>query len=324
MLSERNMSYGCIGGNVFGDPVFKTGGPSSHEPQVRELAKQINTRAHELMAQYGCAFHVDWAGRDGHDGVFLYDTDAQWEWTLQAYADILMHVAGKVGWAIEFKPYDAMEQSVLKNIDGALLMCEQVERRIYEQIAKQTVTEFGADRPYSQVQTEIEKRFASYRGKMGVNIEDAHVYIGGQRVSDAVRKALQHDRLFLRHENDVGGPLDTDRIFASVHFWDAVETCYYQIVNGYDEKGFAHEPDIFPQRDDPLKAYVQSINAINFCYALAERLRDDPIPLERIKQTKHTSAAMDWLMQHLAAGVSYPRIDLALVDQFRKDVGASA
>jgi len=137
-----------------------------------------------------------------------------------------------------------------------------------------------------------------------------------------VLKSITENRLFLRHENDCEGRIDNDLIFGSLHFWDALESTYYQLVHGFDAKGYFHEPDIFPQRDDPLKAYIASLNSILFFYALARKLAEsaNQKKLRQIMDAKQASGAMDFLLGLVARGVSYRKIPLSLADTFRKDV----
>ncbi|MEA3223657.1 MAG: hypothetical protein U9P49_10915 [Thermodesulfobacteriota bacterium] len=311
LLTDRGLSITSIAANTFSHPIFKYSGPAASDSKVRGLALELNKRAQALGAKYGTLFQTDWAGRDGFDGYFLYDSVAQWEWTRQAYADILMSVGGKTGIAIEFKPYDAPEQSVIKTAEEALMMCEEVENLIRERLKKDVEDK------------EIETVFAPYRGKMGVNIEDAHVYLSTRKVSEAVAKCIRADRLFLRHENDCEGRIDNDRIFGSLHFFDALEATFVQFKYEWDNNGGIHEPDIFPQKDDPLKAYIQSINAINFYYALAKRVMEEHEEkgIEGFYAGRGAAEVYSRLLDIVSKGVNYTPIDLKVADIFRKDMG---
>jgi len=320
MLRERGMSIASIAANVFTSLVFKYGGPSCHIREVRNLARKLKQRAQQLCAEHGCHHQTDWAGRDGFDGYLLYEPEKQWEWTKENYVRMLECVEGKSGIAIEFKPYDAMEHSVLKNVDCALLMAVEVEEEIANRIKRKLKAEGKTGKRFDE---EFKKRFKPYDHSVGVNIEDAHVYMAGQKVSEAVRKSIAAKRLFLRHENDCEGRIDNDRIFGSIHFWDALEATYVQVINKYDERGGWHEPDLFPQRDDQLKAYIQSINAINYFYALARRLayeRKWARRLERVIESKKSSEANALLFDLVSEGVEYKKIPLKLADIYRKEI----
>ena len=320
LLKERRMSVGSVAGNVFSAVQFKWGGPACHIKEIRDLALKVKMRAQEINARTGANNHTDWAGRDGLDNYFLYEAEKQWEWTKELYVKILMAVEAKSGIAIEFKPYDAMEHSVLKNVDTALLFAEEVENEIARKVWQQLKKEKGRRITHA----DFEKRFKPYDHCVGVNIEDAHVYLAGQKVAEAVRKSIAAKRLFLRHENDCEGRIDNDLIFGSLHFWDALEATYVQIINKYDEKGGWHEPDIFPQRDDQLKAFIQSLNAINFFYALARRIADEKKwanRLEAVMEQKYASEANSFLFDLVSEGIEYNKIPLNLADKFRKEIG---
>ncbi len=320
LLTERKMGITSIAADVFSDKVFRFGGPASHMEEIRELSTRLKIEAQLLCAKYGCAFQTDWAGRDGFEGYLLYEPEVQWEWTRQHYVRILRSVEGRVGIAIEFKPYDAPEHAVIKTVEDALAMCEEVESAIRDQIVTEVRQELGPETPTQRFAEEVARRWQPYENRMGVNIEDAHVYLAGRKVSEAVRKCLRRGRLFLRHENDSEGRIDNDLLFGSVHFWDALESSL--LLREASWNG-VHEPDLFPQRDDPLKAYVACVNAINFFDALAVKLLEGEGPerLQSLRRSKRASELHDLLTRVVAGGVDYPRIDLTVVDRFRREMG---
>ena len=300
LLEERDMGAVSIGANnlapavqVYG-PVFARSG-SLKQPYPAASGPGIRRKT-------GSKFQNNWAGRDGYNGSFICDPLQQWEWTRECYKKLLLAVEGRCGISIEFKPYDVPEQTVLKTAEDALQMAQEVE----EEIAAMP----GIDA-------------AGYRHKIGVNIEDAHVYLSNRQVAEAVAKTIATDRLFLRHENDCAGRIDNDRIFGTIHFFDALEATYLQLTSDWDAKGGIHEPDIFPQRDDPLKAYIQSLNAILFYYALARRIREEIAgePLGVFYQGRGEAEAHDRLLRIIAGGIDYRPIDLGLADRFRREMG---
>jgi hypothetical protein len=302
LLEERDMGAVSIGANTFGHLLFKFGGPASPDREAREAAFTLLLQAQEYGVKLGAKFQNNWAGRDGYNGSFICDPLQQWEWTRECYKKLLLAVEGRCGISIEFKPYDVPEQTVLKTAEDALQMAQEVE----EEIAAMP----GIDA-------------AGYRHKIGVNIEDAHVYLSNRQVAEAVAKTIATDRLFLRHENDCAGRIDNDRIFGTIHFFDALEATYLQLTSDWDAKGGIHEPDIFPQRDDPLKAYIQSLNAILFYYALARRIREEIAgePLGVFYQGRGEAEAHDRLLRIIAGGIDYRPIDLGLADRFRREMG---
>ncbi len=326
LLAERGMAVGSIAANLFTPAVFRQGGYSSHVKAVRDLALRMKIEAQKLCAEHKCHHQTDWAGRDGFDSYMLYEPEKQWAWTKQAYVEMLWAVEGRSGIAIEFKPYDAMEHSVLKTVEDGLLMAEEVEKelglRVWEKVKRQ-----NRGKPNALLHKAFDDAFRPYNHSVGVNIEDAHVYLSGRKVSEAVRKSIAAGRLFLRHENDCEGRIDNDRIFGTIHFWDALEATYVQILHDYDRKGGWHEPDIFPQRDDPLKAFIASVNNINFFYALARKLADHQRLADRVEElnrVKHDSLASELLFDLAAGGVKYPKIPLGIADQFRREIGRPA
>ncbi len=302
LLEERGMQVVSIGANTFSHPLFKYGGPASADPRAREAAFELLRRAQEHGVRLGAKFQNNWAGRDGYDGSFICEPAQQWAWTRDCYRRLLLAVEGRCGISIEFKPYDAPEQTVIKTAEEAMQMAREVE----EEIAGMPGVDFG-----------------KYRNKVGVNIEDAHVYLSRRRVAEAVAKTIAAGRLFLRHENDCEGRIDNDRIFGTIHFFDALEATYLQLINDWDARGGIHEPDIFPQKEDPLKAYIQSLNAILFYYALARRLREEISgeSLSVFYQGRGAAEVHHLLLRIIARGFDYRPIDLSLADRFRQEMG---
>ena len=323
LLKERKMSVGSIAANLFTPAIFRQGGYSSHVKGIRDLALRMKVVAQKLCAENKCHHQTDWAGRDGFDSTMLYEPEKQWEWTRQAYVEMIWAVEGKSGIAIEFKPYDAMEHSVLKTVEDGLLLAEQVEKdlgiRVWEKVKRE-----NRGKPHANLHKAFDDAFKPYDHSVGINIEDAHVYMSGRKVSEAVRKSIAAGRLFLRHENDCEGRIDNDRIFGTIHFWDALEATYVQMVHRYDQKGGWHEPDIFPQRDDPLKAFIASVNNIHYFYALARKLMENKRLAERVKevnQVKLDSLASELLFDLVAGGVEYAKIPLSIAERFRTEIG---
>ncbi len=310
MLSERGMYIASIAANTFSYPIFSAGGPSNNDPRIREIALLMNMRAQELGKRYGCRFQTDWAGRDALAGYFIHAASEKWRWTRQIYATNLISVNGEVGYAIEFKPYDPGERAVIPDVNAALRMCMEVE----EEVRQTLIHAYGEE--------EGEMLFESnYRGKMGVNIEDAHVYLlgGHQTVADAVDLCLEAGRLFLRHPNDSLGKIDTDDVFGKYHPFDALEACYYEVSRGYDG---AYEPDIFPKDDDRLRAFIASINQISKFRTYARILMEEPWAkrLEEAKKSGKPSEVYELLDDLLTMKLDYPKIPLDLADRFRRDV----
>ena len=323
LLKERKMSVGSIAANLFTPAIFRHGGYSNHKKVVRDLALRMKIDAQKLCVENKCHHQTDWAGRDGFDSYMLYEPEKQWEWTKQAYVEMIWAVQAKSGIAIEFKPYDAMEHSVLKTVEDGILLGEEVEKelgiRVWEKVKRE-----NRGKPHADLHKAFDDAFRPYDHSVGINIEDAHVYLSGRKVSEAVRKSIAAGRLFLRHENDCEGRIDNDRIFGTIHFWDALEATYVQIIHGYDRKGGWHEPDIFPQRDDPLGAFIACVNNINFFYALAQKLVSNKRLAERVREVneiKHDSLASELLFDLVAGGVKYPKVPLSLAERFRKDIG---
>ena len=310
VLAERGMALASAAANTFSYPIFSKGGPCNNDPKIRELALLLNMRAQEINVAHGRAFQTDWAGRDASAGHFFDRASEKWNWTREVYVKNVLSVSGKCGYAIEFKPYDPGERAIMADVNGALRMCYEVEDTIREILVDLYGPEAGL------------KNFEeNYRGCMGVNIEDAHVYLlkGHQTVADAVDLALNAGRYFLRHPNDAIVS-DTDDILGKYHILDAIETAYVELSYGYNGP---YEPDILPKDDDRLAAMICSINQVNRMRAVARELLEDDKWARRFQEARKSecsSKMIDFLDDFMNRNVPYPKIPLKLADQFRKDL----
>ncbi|PSQ71985.1 MAG: xylose isomerase, partial [Bacteroidetes bacterium QH_9_67_14] len=66
-LDDTGLTVPMATTNLFGDPAFRDGAFTSHDPEVRDYALQKTMRAMDLGAELGADVYVFWGGREGAD-----------------------------------------------------------------------------------------------------------------------------------------------------------------------------------------------------------------------------------------------------------------
>jgi hypothetical protein len=271
MLSSRDMEFGSVFANVFSEPHFiRYGGVASPNDAARKLALLRKMEGFLWDVEYGCDFQTDWLGACG---TFLYNNRTSRDEKLVEYnTAMLLYTGGAVRMAKEFKPGDPAEEMAETNAPTCILQAQDSEKRIHDVILADVLLEKGMNAPHNEVEEEVRKRFEIYDHAIGVNIEDAHVLLQPyQTVAGAAELCIAYNRLIHRHPNDTKGQVDNDLIFGTIHLNDAIKTCYVERKAGL-HKEITYEPDIFPVTECALAMYAESINAVNYCHAVAARL----------------------------------------------------
>jgi len=337
--------------NLFTETLFKNGGITADKADIREFAYLRKLEGILWGAQDDCDFQVDWLGQDG---AYMFDEQGpRREMLVNYYADMLMLTGQKI--AIEYKPGDPAIFMTESDVEACVSICEDVENLVYQRIREQVVIEMGVKAPWADVETKTAEIFSQFAGNMGINIEDAHVYLkNGQTVANAVERAIKapmigaytsnvailknagmdvsksvaaieayKGRLFHRHPNDAyvaNG--DPDLIPGTVHENDLILSCYQEQKTGVDQ-GITYEPDLFAVRGDPLANWVESINRVNYAHAVASNLLQierEELGGESIVNRTPTEQSV-YMRRAKEMPLNYKEIDVGIAAEYRKEIG---
>lgn len=350
-LQKRGMRIGSAFANVFSDTAFKYGGITSPYAMVRELAYLRKLQGFFWCAQNKCAFQVDWLGQDG---PFTYDRESpRREFLVQYYADMLMLTGQRI--AIEFKPGDPAIRMTEADVESILSIAREAEELVYHRIKEKVMKEKGIKADMADILEESVRRFASYVGKIGVNIEDAHVYTKTvQNVTHAVERSINEPllgewlndiamlhsigrgikesddvithykgRLWHRHPNDAyvaNG--DPDLLPGIVHMPDLILASYHEQKAEIDQD-IVYEPDLFAVRGDPIKNYIAAVNAVNYAHAVAGNLID--MEEKEVHGGNILDAGQELLSSYLIRAsrksLKFREIPLEVADEYRAVIG---
>jgi xylose isomerase len=130
------------------------------------------------------------------------------------------------------------------------------------------------------------------RPNLGVVIDIGHTLMARETMADAIALLSEYGMLLHTHLNDNWRTWDDDMIIGSIHFMETLELMYWLQRVGYD--GW-YGLDIFPYREDPTRATAESIQFMEACYAVVDRIGFDRIgeliaagdPAETLRVIRH-------------------------------------
>jgi xylose isomerase len=164
------------------DPRTIDGAYTSNDPACRKYAKERSRRTIDIADALGTNLIVLWLAREGTYVREAKDSKLAIDQIVEAINDMLAHNS-EIRIAIEPKPNEPMDQAYVPTTGHAIAIG------------------YLTDDP----------------GRVGVNIETAHVILAGLDPSDEMGFALAYDKLFTVHLNDQSGlKFDEDKTFGSV------------------------------------------------------------------------------------------------------------
>ncbi|WP_370617571.1 xylose isomerase [Mumia sp. Pv 4-285] len=227
--------------NLFTHPVFKDGGFTSNDRDVRRFAIRKVMRNIDLAAELGAKVYVCWGGREGAESGAAKDVAAALDRYREAF-DVLgefVHDRGyDLRFAIEPKPNEPRGDILLPTIGHALAFIETLERS----------------------------------ENVGVNPEVGHEEMAGMNAAHGYAQAMWHDKLFHIDLNGQHGPrYDQDLRFGAGNargaFWvvDALES------GGYD--GPVHFDFKTPRTEDEEGVWVAAAACMTNYLVLRDKVR---------------------------------------------------
>ncbi|MEU6486988.1 xylose isomerase [Streptomyces sp. NPDC046887] len=270
--------------NLFTHPVFKDGGFTANDRDVRRYALRKTIRNIDLAVELGAGIYVAWGGREGAESGAAKDVRTALDRMKEAF-DLLGQYVSEQGYelrfAIEPKPNEPRGDILLPTIGHALAFIERLER------------------------PEL----------VGVNPETGHEQMAGLNFPHGIAQALWAGKLFHLDLNGQSGiKYDQDLRFGAGDlrqaFWlvDLLETAGYQGPRHFDFK---------PVRTDGFDGVWESArNCMRNYLILKERaaaFRADPEVREALRASRLDELARptaeDGLAALLADRSSYEELD---------------
>ncbi|MFC0622772.1 xylose isomerase [Kribbella deserti] len=211
-LDETGLAVPMVTTNLFSHPVFRDGGFTNNDRDVRRFAIRKTADQLDLAAELGAETFVAWGGREGAESGAAKDVRAALDRYKEAF-DILGSYAIEQGYdvrfAIEPKPNEPRGDILLPTIGHALAFIEELE----------------------------------HSERVGLNPEIGHEEMAGLNYAHGIAQALWHGKLFHADLNGQTGPrFDQDLRFGAGNvrgaFWtvDVLENGGYEGPRHFDFK----------------------------------------------------------------------------------------
>lgn len=271
-LADTGLIVPMITTNLFSAPVFKDGGFTSNDRDVRRFALRKVLRNLDLAAELGAKTFVMWGGREGAE----YDSAKDIQQALHRYREAVNllgdYVTDKgydIKFAIEPKPNEPRGDILLPTLGHALAFINSLER------------------------PEL----------VGVNPEVGHEQMAGLNYTAGIAQALYHGKLFHIDLNGQRGiKYDQDLVFGHGDLQNA-----FSLVDLLEHGGPGGVPaytgprhfDYKPSRTDGIDGVWTSAAANMRMYLLlkerAEAFRADPEVQEALAASKVAELAVPTL-----------------------------
>ncbi|GIH27473.1 xylose isomerase [Acrocarpospora phusangensis] len=182
-LAETGLKVPMATTNLFTHPVFKDGGFTSNDREVRRYAIRKVIRNIDLAAELGAKTYVCWGGREGAESEAAKDVQAALARYKEAMDILCQYVIDKgydIRFALEPKPNEPRGDILLPTIGHALALIGELE----------------------------------HPEMVGLNPEVGHEQMAGMNFAHGIAQALWHGKLFHIDLNGQNGiKYDQDLVF---------------------------------------------------------------------------------------------------------------
>jgi len=265
-LDETGLVVTTATTNLFSHPVFKDGGFTSNDRDVRRFALAKVMRNLDLAAELGAQIYVCWGGRDGAESGAAKDVRAALERLKEAFDILTGYVLDQsydIRFAIEPKPNEPRGDILLPTAGHALAFINKLE--------------------HSEL--------------VGINPEVGHEEMAGLNYAHTITQAMWHGKLFHIDLNGQHGPrYDQDLRFGAGNargaFWvvDALQ------AGGYD--GPVHFDFKPPRTEDDDGVWASAAACMRNYLILREKaraFRTDPEVAEALRAARIDQLALPTL-----------------------------
>jgi xylose isomerase len=268
-LEETGLVVPMVTTNLFSHPVFRDGGFTNNDRDVRRFALAKTAQNIDLAAELGATTFVAWGGREGAESGAAKDIRAALDRYKEAF-DVLGAYATEQGYdirfAIEPKPNEPRGDILLPTIGHALAFINELE----------------------------------HPENVGLNPEVGHEEMAGLNYASGIAQALWHGKLFHIDLNGQHGPrFDQDLRFGAGNARGAFWTVDIVESGGYDgPRHFDFKP---PRTEDMDGVWASAAGCMRNYLILREKARAFRADPE--VQAALTAARVDQLaVPTLAAG----------------------
>lgn len=271
-LSETGLKVPMATTNLFTHPIFKDGGFTSNDRDVRRYALRKVIRNIDLAAELGATTYVCWGGREGAESDAAKDVRVALDRYKEGFDLLCQYVIDKgynIRFAVEPKPNEPRGDILLPTIGHALAFINSLE----------------------------------HPEMVGLNPEVGHEQMAGMNFVHGIAQALWHGKLFHIDLNGQHGPkYDQDLVFGHGDVKSAFFLVDLLENGGYDgPRHFDYKPLRTEDANDVWDSAAANMRTYLILKEKSKAFRADPEVQEALAASKLTELAQPTL----AEGESY-------------------
>jgi xylose isomerase len=199
LVAKNKLGIAAINVNVKAEPEFRSGGLTSHDPEVRKKAVRFIKEAKDYAVAVGADKVTCCPLSDGYEFAFQYDYRTMWKYLVETFSEAGSY-RPEIPLFIEYKPSETRGRCFLDTAARTLLL----------------INDTGVK-------------------NMGVTIDYGHSKYGGENPAETLCLLAGSGKPIYIHINDNNGRWDWDYMAASNNFLDYVEFMYYVREIGYKD-----------------------------------------------------------------------------------------
>ncbi|MEV4293470.1 xylose isomerase [Microbispora rosea] len=267
-LSETGMKVPMATTNLFTHPIFKDGGFTSNDRDVRRYALRKVIRNIDLAAELGATTYVCWGGREGAESDAAKDVRVALDRYKEGFDLLCQYVIDKgydIRFAVEPKPNEPRGDILLPTIGHALAFINSLE----------------------------------HPEMVGLNPEVGHEQMAGMNFVHGIAQALWHGKLFHLDLNGQHGPrYDQDLVFGHGDVKSAFFLVDLLENGGYDgPRHFDYKPLRTDDKDDVWESAAANMRTYLILKEKSKAFRADPEVQEALAASKLTELAQPTLAE---------------------------
>jgi len=233
-IRDAGLEVTCVTPDIWASAQWGRGSFASNDPQVRKAAIHEVKKSMEWAQQMNCQVVDLWFGQDGYDYPLQADYQVAWDRLIEGTLECAGHLPD-VKLVIEYKPKEPRTHCFVGTVGKTLLLLQKVNKP-----------------------------------NVGAMIDLGHSLMAYETTAESAA-LLQYfgNKLFYMHFNDNWRLWDDDMTAGSVHTIELLELLYWLDRIGYS--GW-YALDIFPYREDGIRAATESIRWIKGLHSLLDKI----------------------------------------------------
>lgn len=251
-LARYNLEVSMMVPDLWTQAKWGKGSFASKDAKVRKDAVKEVTKVMDMAADIGCDKVDVWLGQDGFDYSFQSDYVEDWNNIVECTKECAAH-RRDIKVCIEYKLKEPRTHCYVSSAAKSLLLINEVQQE-----------------------------------NVGILLDVGHSIAAGENPAEAAALISRYkNKLFYIHLNDNYRAWDDDLMFGSVNTITLLEFMYWLDELGYDDY---YTLDIFPYREDGIRAAEESIEWVKGMKRLLDRMGRETI--KEVLQSGDATQAM--------------------------------